>query len=224
MPSGIKTSTLLGAAFLVVFAASLLSERLLSSVVGSGSISDKLVNTSTNLTRMRTSNLIALADSLAIVVLSILLYTVFSPQNKIIALIALGFGVSSAIVLAVSKIGTYALMPLSLEYVEAGAPGSSHFQALGDFLYSGIDRQGYHIHNMFYSLGAVLWYYLLHTSRYTPRVLSVWGLVAACLLAILSLLVTYNRDFDHPIVMAVTGLPYLPFEPVLGLWLLIKGF
>jgi hypothetical protein len=73
-------------------------------------------------------------------------------------------------------------------------------------------------------VAAILWYTLLHTSGYVPRGLSLWGLVAACLLAILSLLSTSNPGFDQPIVMAVTGLPYLPFEPVLGLWLLISGF
>jgi hypothetical protein len=53
-----------GATFLLVFVASILSERLLSSAMGSGGVSDRLVTISDNLTRMRISNLVAVVDSL----------------------------------------------------------------------------------------------------------------------------------------------------------------
>jgi len=111
----------LGAAFLTVFVASLLSGSLLTSAIGSGSISDNLVNISNNLTLMRISILVELVTSLGIVVLAALLYVVLHQQNKIIALVALGWWLAEAITLAVSKIGAYALIPLSLEYVKAGA-------------------------------------------------------------------------------------------------------
>ncbi len=55
-----NTIRLLGAAQLFVFTASLLSDRLLASVLGSGDISEMLVNISKNLTRVRMSNLFAL--------------------------------------------------------------------------------------------------------------------------------------------------------------------
>jgi hypothetical protein len=57
MNTEINIIRLLGAAQLTVFVASMLSERLLASVVGSGSMSDILVNVSKSLTRMRISNL-----------------------------------------------------------------------------------------------------------------------------------------------------------------------
>src|SRR5260370_18190783 len=139
----INTVRLLGAAFLFVFVARLSSESLVASVVGIGSISDILVNISKHLTVIRISTLIALVNSLGIVVLAVLLYIVFNKQYEIIALVALGWWLIEAIMLAVSKIGTYALIPLSQEFVKAGAPESSHFQTLGNFLYYGVDRQGY---------------------------------------------------------------------------------
>ncbi len=211
---------LLGVAQLIVFVASMVSERLLASVVGSGSTSDLLVNISENLTRMRISNLVALLNSLAIVVLAALFYVVFNKQYKIIALVALGCFLAEAITLAVSKIGTYALVPFSQEFVEAGAPEPSYFQTLGDFLYHGLDRLGYDIHMLFFCLGGILWYYLLYSSRLVPRALSIWGLVAICLLSIPVLLVLYRRG-STPLM--VLGLPYAPFELVLGVWLIVKG-
>ena len=171
---------------------------------------------------MRISNLLALVDSVGIVVLGVLFYSVFSNKYPIIALVALGFYLAESITLAVSKIGGFALIPLSQEFVEAGAPEPSYFQTLGDFLYYGVDRQGDRIHNLFFCLGGILWYYLLLISGGIPQALSLWGLVAVSLLLIPVLLLLYDRDFSHP-VMAV-GLLNLPFELVLGLWLIVKGF
>lgn len=216
-----STIRLLGAAFLFVFVASLISERLLASAVGSGSTSDILVNISGNLTRLRTSNLVALLNCLGIVVLAALLYRVFNQQYRVIALVALGWWLAEAITLAVSKIGTYALIPLSQEFGEAGAPESSHLQALGDFLYYGVDRQGYQIHMLFFCLGGILWYALFYRSGYIPQALSIWGLAAICLLTIPSLLVLYNRNLTQ---LMLLGLPYAPYELVIGIWLVVKGF
>jgi hypothetical protein len=215
-----STVRLLGAAQLIVFVASMASERLLASVIGSGSIASILVNVSKNLTRMRISNLVVLLNSLAIVVLAVMFYAVFYKQYKIIALVALACFVAEAITLAVSKIGAYALIPLSQEFVEAGAPEPSYYQTLGDFLYYGLDRLGYEIHMLFFCLGGILWYYLLYSSRLVPRALSIWGLVAVCLLSIPVLLVLYHRGSTR---LMVLGLPYLPFEVVLGIWLMVKG-
>jgi len=216
-----NTVRLLGAAQLIIFVASIFSERLLASVVGSGSISNMLVNISKNLTRMRISNLLALVDSIGIVVLGVLFYIVFNRQYEIITLVALGFFLVEAITLAVSKIGAFALLPLSQEFVEVGAPEPSYFLTLGDFLYYGVDRQGDRIHNLFFCLGGILWYFLFLRSGYIPQALAIWGLAAVSLLLIPVLFQLYDRDFTHP-VMAV-GLLYLPFELVLGVWLIARG-
>ena len=222
MSIDMNTVRLLGIAQLIVFVSALLSDRLLASVVGSGSISNILVNISKNIPRMRIANLFALVDSVAVIVLAVLFYIVFNRQYEIMALVALGFFLAEAITLAISKVGGFALIPLSQEFVEAGAPESSNFQTLGDFLYYGVDRQGYHIHNLFFCLGAILWYSLFLKSGYIPQALSLWGLVAVSLLLIPVLMQLYARNSTHP-VMAV-GILYLPFELVLGLWLIVKGF
>ena len=218
-----NTIRLLGAAQLAVFVGSLVSERLVTSIVGSRSISDILVHVSENPGRMRVSNLVALVTSLAVVVLGGLFYIVFNQQYRVIALVALGCYLAEAIALAVSKIGAYALIPLSQEFVAAGAPESSYFQTLGHFLYYGLDRLGYDILMLFFCLGGILWYYLFYVSGYIPRALSLWGLAAVGLISIPVLLVLYDRDFRARPVM-ILGAPYAPFELVLGLWLIVKGF
>ena len=140
----------------------------------------------------------------------------------IIALAALGLFLAEAITLAVSKIGSYGLIPLSQKFVEAGAPEGSSYQTMADFLYYGIDRTGYDIHMLFFCLGGILWYYLLTLSPIVPQALSIWGLIAVCLLTITVLLVLYNRNFESSPVM-IMALPYLPFELALGTWLIVYG-
>ena len=213
-----NTPRLLGAAFLFVFVASLISTQLVTSVVGSGSISDILVNISDNLTLMRISILAGLVTSIGIVVLAVLLYVVLHKQNKIIALVALGWWLAEAITLAVSKIGLFALIPLSLEFVVAGAPEPSYFQTLGDFLYYGAFQKGDDIHMLFYCLGGILWFYLFYRSRYIPRVLSVLGLAIESLALIGMVLLLFdvrvNILFFYPIAV---------LELAIGLWLMVKG-
>jgi hypothetical protein len=85
-----NTARLLGAAFLICWVASFLSGNLLTSAIGSGSISDILVNISDNLALLRISILLDLGNGIGTVVVAVLLYVVLHKQNKIISLVALG--------------------------------------------------------------------------------------------------------------------------------------
>ena len=223
MNTDVNTVRLLGAAQVMVFVGALITGGFLASAVGSGSISDILVNISKNITRIRISNLVALGLSLAIIAMGVLYYVVFNKEYKIIALVALGCFLASAITTAVGQIGANALIPLSQKFVEAGAPEPSYFQTLGDFLYYGVDRRGYEIHILFNVLGFLLVNYLLYISGYIPRALSIWGLAAVFLALIPALLQLYDRDFFSSPAVLLT-LPYIPYELFLGGWLLFKGF
>jgi prepilin signal peptidase PulO-like enzyme (type II secretory pathway) len=167
------------------------------------------VNTSKNPTLMRISNLVALGESLAIIAMGALYYVVFNKEYKTIALVALGCFLVAAITWTVGKMGANALIPLSQEFVEAGAPEASYFQTLGDFLYNGVDKRGYEIHILFNTLGFLLVNYLLYISGYIPRALSIWGLAAAFLLLIPTVLQLYDREF-LPGAM-ILALPFAPY-------------
>jgi hypothetical protein len=220
MNSDKKTPRLLGAAFLLVFVASLLSGTLLDSATGSGSMSDKLVSISNNLTLMRASILVELVTSLGIVALASLLYIVLHNQHRVVALVALGWWLAEAIILAVSKIGAFALIPLSQEFVKAEASDSAYLQTLGDFYYNGFDRQGWSLHMLFFCLGGILWYSLFFKSAYIPRVFAAWGVVSVSLVTINVLGALWDRDSGLLMPMLV---PYVVFEFLIGPWLMIKG-
>jgi hypothetical protein len=207
----IETNTvrLLGVAQVIYFVGFLITGVFFVAAVGSGSISDILVNIPKNPSLMRVSNLAALGLSFATVVLGVLYYVVFNKEYKIIALVALGCFLVAAITFTVAKIGANALIPLSQEFVEAGSPEASYFQTLGDFLYNGVDKRGSDIHTLFSILGFLLVNYLLYISRYIPSALSIWGLVAVFLALIPALLQLYEPDFLP--AAQILGLPFAPY-------------
>jgi len=204
-----NTVKLLGAAQVMVFIGILISGGIFASAVGSGTISDILLNISKNPNRVRLSILFALVESLAVVAMGILYYVVFYKEYKTIALVALVCFLIAGITFTVTKIGTNALIPLSQEFVEAGAPEASYFQTLGDFLYNGVDKRGYEIYGLFNVLGFLLTSYLLFVSRSIPRAISIWGIAALSLALIPAVLTLYDRELLPGIM--ILNIPYAPY-------------
>jgi hypothetical protein len=210
---------LLGAAFLFVIFASLTSGLLLKAATGSGTISEMLTSVSNAPALLRLSVLFELINGSAIVVLASLLYVVLNTQNKIIALVALGWWLAEAFALILSSTGAFALLPLSQDFVAAGALQGSFYQTLGEFLHGGLYSFAYGtIHMWFYCIGGMLWYFLFFRSRYIPRAISLFGLAAVSLAFVGVIFQLFG--YDVPIFVS---LPLLPFELTIGAWLLLKG-
>jgi hypothetical protein len=208
---------LLGAMFLIVIVTSALG-GMQSAVTGTGAISDVLVAISSKPAQMQWTALGNLANSLGIVALAVLLYTVLKRQNKILALVALGWWLGEALFCAISQIGAFALVPLSLEFVKAGAPAQSYYQSLGAFLYQGIAKTAYTFLMVFYCTGGIIWYSLFFKSRYIPRPISLFGVAAVCV----SLVGMIFELFGHSVSIFVS-LPIGLFELSVGVWLLVRG-
>jgi hypothetical protein len=183
-----------------------------------GSITEVLMNISSNLGQMRTTIVLELLTSVGIIVMTSLLYVVLRDQNRAVALVALGLWMAEAVMLAVKTLGLYALVALSVGYVDAGSPASS-YETLGS-LSLGVSQHAGDIGMLFFCLGALLWYPLLFQSRIVPRLLSLWGMVAVPLVVVATVLLVWDRGLDPSFALYAL---YVPFELVLGLWLLIKG-
>ena len=128
---------------------------------------------------------------------------------------ALGLYLIEAAILAASRIAAFALLRISQESVIAGHP--DYLQTLGNLFYESADF-GYWLHMLPFALGATLFYYLFFKSGFIPRVLSLWGLIAAPLALIGTLFVLFGYD-----VPMFVFLPNFPFELTIGVWLLVKG-
>ena len=174
-----------------------------------------MTNISNNALQMRASIVGEMITAIGIVILGVLLYITLKKQNMKIALVALGLYLIEAALLAASRIPAFSLLRISQESVIAGHP--AYLQTLGNLLYESLDF-GYSLHMLVFALGATLFYYLFFKSGFIPRVLSLWGLIAAPLAFIGTLFVLFG--YDVPIVVFI---PNLPFELAIGLWLMVKG-
>jgi hypothetical protein len=74
------------------------------------------------------------------------------------------------------------------------------------------------LHMLAFCLGAILFYYLLYRSVVVPRWLSLWGLITMFPLLVGTLSAVFGYDLPFAIY-----LPYVPYEFVIGLWILVKG-
>ena len=211
-----NTPRFLGAAFLLQAVTSLISTFLLTSLIVPGNITASMTNIANNALQIRASIVGEMIAVIGIVMLGALLFLTLKKQNGKIALVALGLYLLTAAIIAVSRIAAFALLRISQESVIAGHP--IYLQTLGNLFYE-LQDFGYFLHMLPYTLGATLFYYLFYKSGFLPRVLSLWGLIAAPLAFIGSL-------FDHlgyDISMFIF-LPNLPFDLGIGIWLIVKGF
>jgi len=208
-------SKLLGAAFIIQAVASLASTFLLTPLIVPGNIATSMTNISNNVLQMRASIVAEMIAVIGIVMLGSLLYLTLRHQDKKIALVARGLYLITAAIIAISRIAAFALLRISQESVIVGHP--AYLQILGNLFYE-LQEFGYFLHMLPYTLGATLFYYLFYKSGTLPRLLSIWGLLAAPLALVGSLL-----DHLGLAVSMFVFLPNLPFDLAIGVWLMIKG-
>ncbi len=208
----------LGAAFVAQFVGSIAAEGLSSSIL-TGNIPAVMVSVAHHATLLRVDILIQLATWVSIIAMTSLLYVILRGRSRPVALVALVLWVTEVLMSAVSVLGLYALLTLSPEFVRAGAPTVSSYATLGN-LFLGLEQHAAEVSLLFFALGAFLWYGLFFTTRLVPRGLSVWALLAMLLVFAGIVPQVWDHSINVPLVLDV---PYLPFELVVGIWLLVRG-
>ena len=207
-----------GAAFVAQFITSFAAGLLWLSV-SSGDVDDVLAAAGADATRVRVVVVLELATSVGIIVLASLLYVALRDTERWAATVAFALWVAEATVLAVSMLGLYALLDLGGAGVGTASAASDTDAALGS-LALGLREHGGDIAMLFFCAGALLWYWLFVRTRFVPRWLGVWGLVSVALVCAGTLLNVWDRDLQPPVVIYAA---YVPFELVVGIWLLVKG-
>lgn len=212
-----KTSRILGVAFLLQFITSISSGVILNpALFVPGNISESMVNIANNAWLMKVNILVDMLTALGVIFLGAILFITLRKQNEKIALVALGFYILEAALLATSKLESFSLLRLSQEYVTAGP--SAYLQTMGSLAFESTNFVGGTLHMLAFCLGGILFYYLLYKSGIVPRALSLWGLITVPTLLIFTLLTIFGSE-----VPLFLYFPYVPFELVIGVWILVKG-
>ena len=213
-----KTAIIVGVLFIFGFAG-------IPSAVFTGPIlgtPDYLIKISANENQVIIGALFGLIMAVACANIAIWLYPVLKKHNEALALGSVGFRIIEAVLFFVAAIGLLSLLTLSHEYVKAGAPEASHFQTLGTLILAVRDQAG-NLGFMAFTLGALMYYYVLYRSRLIPRWLSGWGFLAAALSLSQALFVMFGEE-PFSTISVLLNLPILVNEIVLAMWLIVKGF
>lgn len=211
-----KTSRILGLAFLIQFATSFSSGVFLKSA---WFVPDDMGATMQRIAAapgvLQATILLDTLTGLGVIFLAAVLFATLRKRHEKIALTALGFYVLEATLLIASRSDAFSLLRLGQAY--AAAPASD-ILLLGQVAYETMDFVGNTLHMVAFCFGAILFYLLLDKARIVPRWMSLWGLFAVFPLLIGSIV----QVFGHSVPF-VLYLPYVPFELVVGVWILIKG-
>ncbi|MBK9925146.1 MAG: DUF4386 domain-containing protein [Anaerolineales bacterium] len=212
-----KTSRVLGLAFLLQFVTSFASGAFLKGAwFVEGDMGGTMLKIATNPTVFRANILLDMLTAMGVAFLGSMLYLTLRRQNEKIALTALGLYWLEVALLAVSRMDAFSLLRLSQDYATSGQ--AVELLRLGKVMYESMDFVGNTLHMLVFCFGGILFYYLLYKSGIVPRWMSLWGLVT-----ILPMLFgTFTQMFGYTIPFGFY-LPYVPFELVIGVWILIKG-
>lgn len=210
-----KTATLVGSAYLFSNIAFILGAILMvESILGSP---DYLSLISASRAQVMLGVFLSFANGLAYVGIAALLFPILMQRFESLAVAYVGFRVVEFITQILADVSPLALLTL------AGDTGQTDtVQGLGALLLA--ERfWAFQMLNLIFSLSALLLYAMLLRSRLIPGFISIWGLIAATLVLLNTVLGGFNPDLGESLGM-ITGLPMLLNELFLGIWLIVRGF
>jgi hypothetical protein len=185
---------------------------------------DYLVKVSANETQIIIGALLVLIMGLALAMVPVMMFPILKRHNETLALGYVVFrGGLETVTYIANVFSLLLLITLSQEYVKAGALDASYFQNWGTLLLEA-DFQINPILKIVFSLGALMFYYLLYQSKLIPRWLSGWGLIGATLHLASGLFVMFGSLNEFPILGIFWDLPIALQEMVMAIWLIVKGF
>ena len=217
-----KKSRILGLAFLIQFVTSITNGLVVlpmaTGVRGFGvleNIGQTMANVARNAGLIRLDVVLELVTAAGVIFLGAILYSAVKKQHEGLALTAFGLYVLEGVLIAVTKLALFALLVLSQQFIAAGSPVS--LEPTARMVYEVMSYSS-KMFNLAFCLGGTIFYALLFKARTVARPLSLWGLVSAQGVFAGVLLGLFG--VQAPIFLYVL---YIPFELVIGIWILIRG-
>jgi hypothetical protein len=173
---------------------------------------DYLVRIATHQSQMVLGALLVLTMVFTLAMVPVVFYPVGRRYSEVLAMGYVVFrGALEAILPIIGVFGWMMLVALSKQPATAAGP-------IADSLKLGEGVLWDQMIAIPFVLGALMFYYLLYTSKLVPRWLSVWGLVGAVLYMGAPLVRMFGPSLDY--LMGPLALQ----EMVMAVWLIVKGF
>ncbi len=213
-----RTARVVGVLFLVAMVASLAGGVLIASVLD---VPDYLTAVVEREAQVLAGVVLELVNATAVIGIAVLLFPVLKRFSEALALGYVALRVIEVAIAVAAVVSPLALIALSRTYATAAPADAAALPLLGvGFLTVRAYLVG-QLLGIFFSLAALILYYLLYRTRLVPRFLSVWGLIAVAAVFSWNVLELLGM---HVSAGMVFGLPIILNEIVLGIWLIVKGF
>ncbi len=214
-----KTAITVGVLFIIGTVAGILSAGFTSPVLDAP---DYLTKISTNQNQIILGVLFVLMMGFALAMVPVVMFPIFKKHNEALALGYVVFrGGLETVTYIATAVSWLLLIVLGREYVQAGAPATSFFQAAGTLLRRADDLP----YLVFaFPLGALMFYSVLYQSKLIPRWISVWGFIAVILSLAAGLLQMFGLSSSSSSLDTMLNVPLFFQEMVMAVWLIAKGF
>ncbi len=216
-----KTARIVGVLFIIATAAPLLSVAFVPFLFGPADVANVWL-LAANESQVRIGALLEFTMAFAVAATPICMYPILKKQNESMALGYVVGRLVEGVMFTVSVICLLTLLYLSKEYVIAGAPDAVIYQILGTTILAVRSVQS--IFAQFgFSLGSLMFYYMLYKSKLVPRWLSGWSLIGAILFFASAFLPLFG-DSPGSTTYLLLNAPGGVGEMVFAVWLIAKGF
>src|ERR1700682_5008359 len=156
------------------------------------------------------------------VVLIIALYVVLMPVNRSLALLATGWGLIKTATLVVVTLSDFDVLRIlsGADYLHAFE--ANRLQALARLSVSA-HADAYNVGLVFAGLRSTVFCYLWFKSRFIPRSLAAWGILASLLMGGCAFSFIIFPELTRVVGVEIYGAPIFFFELTMGFWLLLRG-
>ena len=193
---------------------------LVGGIIGFGpftdtdNIPDAMTNIADNISSFYTGIFLQIITALVIIALGEPLYQAGKSVGKTAAVIAMGFYMLEVVIVVFDQMVIYGITEVSKQFAISGDTGLLEIAKL---LFS-VRNFGGAIAMMPFGLGAILFYYLIMKAGVIPKWLGIWGLITVPFI-----LVGWSLSAFGVSVPFALYIPYVPWEWVAGIYILIKG-
>jgi hypothetical protein len=212
-----------GALFLVTAFGAIAGATLINPVINAP---DYLTTVALKSATITSGMLFWLINDIGIVFIGLLMFPILRKQNESMALGYVSMRMFESILMIVGVIFAMLLIPLSQEFIKAGATDVASFQAIGSLLKQ---AEGLFLNTMqliFLGLGGIILTSMLYQTKLVPRFISIVGIVGYALLLPAAILALFGILDPTPGGSgSILAVPVAIFEIILmPVWLYAKGF
>jgi hypothetical protein len=214
-----KTAITVGVLFIVGTAAG-----FLSGVFGPDLKAQNYLSTiSSNESKVIIGALLEFLMAIAVVSIAVAIFPVLKRLNESFALGYVVARTVEGLLFTIAVISLLTLLTLGRQLPLAASPAVSYFQTLGTLLLAVREWGGGVCSAIVFSLGSLMFYYVLYKSSLIPRWLSGWGLIGATLYFASGFLPLLGHDPRSTIYVLMEA-PLALNEMALAVLLIAKGF